>query len=92
MKLNDIKTPSYIIDQPSLLRNLKILKDVEKRSGAKILLAQKCYSIYQTYPLIAEYISGCTASGLFEARLGQGEMGKNITFFPPLTLTASLTR
>lgn len=86
MKLNDIKTPSYIIDQPSLLRNLKILKDVEKRSGAKILLAQKCYSIYQTYPLIAEYISGCTASGLFEARLGHEEMGKENHIFSPAYL------
>lgn len=84
--LYDVKTPSYIIDQPSLIRNLEILKTVEERSGAKILLAQKCYSVYQTYPLIAEYISGCTASGLFEARLGYEEMGKENHIFSPAYL------
>lgn len=86
MNLNDTKTPAYIIDQPALIRNLEILKKVEKDSGAKILLAQKCYSIYQTYPLIAEYISGCTASGLFEARLGHEEMGKENHIFSPAYL------
>lgn len=83
MNPNDIKTPSYIISQPALIRNLKILNNIEKDSGAKILLAQKCYSIYQTYPLIAEYISGCTSSGLFEARLGYEEMGKENHIFSP---------
>lgn len=79
----DIKTPSYIIDLPALTKNLEILKNVEERSGARILLAQKCYSVYQTYPLIAKYISGCTASGLFEARLGHEEMGKENHIFSP---------
>ncbi len=79
----NIKTPSYIIDLPALTKNLEILKSVEDRSGAKILLAQKCYSAYRTYPLIAEYISGCTASGLFEARLGHEEMGKENHIFSP---------
>ncbi len=75
-QLYNVKTPCYIIDQPALIRNLEILKQVEEKSGAKILLAQKCYSVYQTYPLISRYISGCTASGLYEARLGYEEMGK----------------
>lgn len=83
---NQVKTPSYIIDKPSLIRNLEILRQVEKESGAKILLAQKCYSIYQTYPLIGKYISGCTASGLFEARLGYEEMKKENHIFSPAYL------
>lgn len=84
--LNQVKTPSYIIDKPSLIRNLEILNRVERESGAKILLAQKCYSIYQTYPLIGKYISGCTASGLFEARLGYEEMKKENHIFSPAYL------
>ncbi len=75
-ELRKIPTPAYIIDQPSLIKNLELLQKVENESGAKILLAQKCYSVYQTYPLIAQYISGTTASGLYEARLGYEEMGK----------------
>lgn len=85
-QLYNVKTPAYIIDQPQLIKNLQILRQVEKASGAKILLAQKCYSVYQTYPLIAEYISGCTASGLFEARLGYKEMGKENHIFSPAYL------
>lgn len=81
-----VKTPSYIIDEVQLEKNLKLLRQVEKDSGAKILLAQKCYSVYQTYPLIAKYISGCTASGLFEARLGYEEMGKENHIFSPAYL------
>lgn len=85
-QLYEVKTPSYIIDQPTLIKNLKILNQVEKTTGAKILLAQKCYSVYQTYPLISQYISGCTASGLFEARLGHEEMGKENHIFSPAYL------
>ncbi|MBE5831401.1 MAG: carboxynorspermidine decarboxylase [Butyrivibrio sp.] len=74
MDLAGIKTPAYVIDEKRLRENLEILKDVERRSGAKILLAQKAYSVYQTYPLIADYLTGATASGLFEARLAHEEM------------------
>ncbi len=73
MKINEIRTPAYVIDEKKLKENLEILKDIQNRSGAKILLAQKAYSAYQTYPLIAEYLAGATASGLFEARLAHEE-------------------
>lgn len=71
----DIKTPCYVIDRAWLIRNLEILNKVERDTGCKILLAQKAFSAYWLYPLIAEYISGTTASGLYEARLGYEEMG-----------------
>lgn len=73
MKINEIRTPAYVIDEKRLRENLKILKDVQERSGARILLAQKAYSAYQTYPLLASYLSGATASGIFEARLAHEE-------------------
>ena len=73
MKLSELKTPVYVIDEKKLKKNCEILADVQKRSGAKILLAQKAYSVYQTYPLIAKYLSGCTASGIFEAKLAHEE-------------------
>ncbi|WP_026507082.1 carboxynorspermidine decarboxylase [Butyrivibrio sp. MC2013] len=74
MRIEDIRTPSYLIDEGKLRHNLEILKSVEDRSGAHILLAQKAYSIYQTYPLIAGYLTGATASGIYEARLAHEEM------------------
>jgi carboxynorspermidine decarboxylase len=72
----DIETPCYIIDEAKLKHNLEILSQVEKITGCKILLAQKAYSCYHTYPLISQYISGTACSGLFEARLGYEKMGK----------------
>lgn len=74
--MNDVlRTPYYIVDEKLLIRNLELLKDVSKRAGCKILLAQKAFSMFSLYPLIGEYLSGTTASGLFEAKLGFEEMG-----------------
>ena len=87
MKLSEVKTPCYVIDEGALIHNLEILKRVERESGAHILLAQKCFSGFDEYPLIAKYISGTTASGIFEARLGAEKMaapfGKENHVFAP---------
>ena len=77
MRFEDIPTPSYVIDEKKLRENLEILREVREKSGAKILLAQKAYSAYQTYPMIAEYLDGTTASGIFEARLSYEEFVPN---------------
>lgn len=79
----DIKTPSYVIDENKLIHNLNILKSVEKETGCHILLAQKAFSSYVMYPLIGKYISGTTASGLYEARLGKEEMNKENHVYAP---------
>lgn len=81
--LKNLPTPCYVIDEARLEENLKILHSVEERTGAKILLAQKCFSSFCEYPLIAKYISGTTASGLYEAKLGYEEMGKENHVFSP---------
>ena len=75
-RLKNIKTPCYIIDESKLIHNLGILHGVEERTGCKILLAQKAFSCYHTYPLISKYVSGTACSGLYEARLGYECMGK----------------
>ena len=69
-----MKTPYYQIDEAKLERNLRILADVRKRADVKILLAQKAFSCWKTYPLVAKYLDGTTASGLYEARLAHEEM------------------
>ena len=71
-----VPTPCYIVDESALIRNLEILRGVSERTGAKILLAQKAFSCYHLYPMIGEYLAGTACSGLFEARLGYEEMGK----------------
>ena len=79
----NIKTPSYVIDEGQLIHNLSILKKVENATGCHILLAQKAFSGYALYPLIGQYISGTTASGLYEARLGREEMNKENHVYAP---------
>ena len=69
-------TPCYVIDESVLKHNLEIPKGVQERTGAKILLAQKAFSCYHLYPMIGQYLCGTACSGLFEARLGYEEMGK----------------
>lgn len=71
-----MKTPYYLIDESLLEKNLKILQYVKKQTGCKILLAQKCFSMFSVYPLLSKYLDGTTASGLFEAKLGFEEMKK----------------
>lgn len=73
MRITEIPTPAYIIDEKRLQENLEILSDVQEKSGAKILLAQKAFSVYQTYPLIAKSLTGAAASGIFEAKLAHEE-------------------
>ena len=75
MRRNELPTPCYVIQEEQLRQNLEILKGVMDRTRCKILLAQKAFSMYEVYPLIAQYLSGTTASGLYEARLGAEEMG-----------------
>jgi carboxynorspermidine decarboxylase len=76
------KTPYYIVDESLLIKNLKILKSVMDRTGCKILLAQKAFSMYALYPLIGQYLSGTAASGLHEARLGREEMANACSALP----------
>lgn len=78
-----VPTPSYLVYEELLEKNLKILAEVAKDTGAKVLLAQKCFSMYHYYPLIGRYLAGTTASGIYEARLSQEEMGRENHVFKP---------
>ncbi len=82
--LKGLPTPCYVIDEEALIHNLKILRSVERQTGCHVLLAQKAFSSYCTYPLISDYISGTTASGLYEARLAYEHMrNRQIHVFSP---------
>ena len=79
----DINTPAFVIDLDKLKTNLELLKSIKEETKAKILLAQKAYSCFYTYPLIAKYLDGTTASGIYEARLGYEEFKKEVHIFSP---------
>lgn len=69
-----MKTPFYLVDEAALERNCRVLARVRREAGVKVLLAQKAFSAWKTYPLVARHLDGTTASGLFEARLAAEEM------------------
>jgi carboxynorspermidine decarboxylase len=83
IEFNKIKTPAYIVDERLLEKNLKLLYEISQKTGCKILLAQKGFSMYSLYPLMGKYLSGTTASSLYEAKLGREEMGKETHIFSP---------
>ena len=69
-----LPTPCYLLDEAALTRNAEILGGLAQRTGCRVLLAQKAFSNYDLYPLLAPHLAGTEASGLFEARLGAEEM------------------
>jgi carboxynorspermidine decarboxylase len=78
-----LPTPCYVIDEAKLEENAVCLHKLEEETGCRVLLAQKAFSVYQVYPLLGKYLSGTTASGLFEAKLGREEMNKENHVFAP---------
>lgn len=81
--ISTLPSPAYLVDERLLTKNLETLNYVQERSGAKILLAQKGFSMHSMYPLVGKYLHGVTSSSLFEARLGFEEMGKEVHVYAP---------
>jgi carboxynorspermidine decarboxylase len=70
-----IQTPFYLIDQAALLRNLQIIDQVRRQSGAKVLLALKCFATWSVFDFMRPYMDGTTSSSLYEVKLGHDKFG-----------------
>lgn len=81
--IQSLPSPCYLVDERLLTKNLEILDSVQKRTGAKILLALKGFSMHSVFPLVGQYLQGVTSSSLFEARLGYEKMGKEVHAYAP---------
>ena len=55
--ISSLPTPSYIVDERLLIKNLEKLKSIIDRTGCRILLAQKGFSMFYFYPLIKKYLN-----------------------------------
>jgi carboxynorspermidine decarboxylase len=66
-----IPTPYYRVDKRRLLPNLEKIAWLREASGAKSLLALKCFATWSVFDFMAEYMDGTTSSSLFELRLGR---------------------
>ena len=74
-------SPAYVVDLGRLRHNLAVLDEVQKRSGARILLALKAFSMWSVFPIIRETLHGVCASSPWEARLGREEFGGEVHSF-----------
>lgn len=83
LNFSALPSPCYVVDERLLIQNLELLQSVQARTGCKVLLAQKGFSMFSLYPLIGKYLAGTTASSLFEAKLGREEMGGETHIFSP---------
>lgn len=70
-----IPSPAFVLEEELLRRNLELIRNVQHEAGVEIILALKAFAFWRVFPMIAEYLSGATASSLNEARLIYEEMG-----------------
>lgn len=81
--LTRVPSPAFVVDEAAVRRNLEVMGDIKKRSGAKILLALKAFSMWSLGPLIDKYLDGYCASGLWEARLAKAHYNGPISTYSP---------
>jgi len=76
--MSRLRTPYYLIDETVLLNNLEVIQRLREASGAKFVLALKCFATWSVFDLLQRYLDGTTSSSLFEARLGYEKFGKEV--------------
>lgn len=69
------QTPYYLIDKQKLLPNLQKIAHLRARSGARVLLALKCFAAWSVFDLMRQYMDGTTSSSLYEVKLGREKFG-----------------
>lgn len=74
-KMAELTTPYYLIDKTKLLANLKKIAYLRQRSGAKTLLALKCFATWSVFDFMSPYMDGTTSSSLYEVKLGKTKFG-----------------
>jgi carboxynorspermidine decarboxylase len=78
-----IPSPCYVLNEALLKRNLELMQYVQQQSGAHIILALKGFSMWSAFPLVRQYLVGCTASSVWEAKLAYEEFGREVHAYAP---------
>lgn len=81
--LGRVSSPCFVVDEQAVRRNLATLADVGERSGAKVLLALKAFSMWSLADVVGAYLDGVCASGLWEARLAREFYPGHLTTYAP---------
>lgn len=91
LKPHRLPSPCFVLDEEKLAGNLAVLDRVQRRTGAKILLALKGFAMFGVFPLIRRVLCGTCASGPHEARLGREEFGGEVHVCSPAYGDAEIT-
>lgn len=78
-----LPSPCWLLEEDKLLKNVELISEIKKQSGAKVLLALKGYALWKSFPLIRPYLDGCCASGLHEAKLADETFSKEVHTYSP---------
>lgn len=73
--MTELATPYYLIDKTKLLANMQKIAYLRQHSGAKALLALKCFATWSVFDFMSDYMDGTTSSSLYEVKLGQTKFG-----------------
>ena len=84
MDYSKIPSPAFVLDEKLLRKNLELINEVQNKAGIEIILAFKGFAMWSTFPLVRNYLSGATASSLFEARLCFEEMKTRAHVYSPV--------
>ncbi len=79
-----VPSPSYVMEEELLRRNLSLIKSVSERTGVEIILAFKAFAMWKSFPIFREYIQHSTASSVAEAQLAFEEMGNLAHTYAPV--------
>ncbi len=80
---NDAPSPCYLLEAAKLRANLRLIDRVQRESGCTIILALKGFAMWSSFPIVREYLSGCSASSYNEARLAREHFGGHVHLYAP---------
>jgi carboxynorspermidine decarboxylase len=78
-----IRTPAYVLDAARLDANLATAARIKRETGCTLLLATKAFAFVAAFPRMRQVLDGSTASGLYEARMGRDDFGKQVHVYCP---------
>ena len=82
-----VPSPCFVVDLDALRANMAILDGVQRHTGARVLLALKCFAAWRCFPLLSRALGqggtlwGTCASSVDEARLGREDFGGEVHAF-----------
>jgi carboxynorspermidine decarboxylase len=77
----ELPSPCFVVDAARLAANARLLAEIRARSGCRILLALKGFSMFSSFDVLRPHLDGVCASSPHEARLGREEFNKEVQAF-----------